>query len=75
MAGIGPINNNRNDVFKKASRQTTLTSSANELEIFYNLCIGRVHNKSSASTLYYIDSFSISVSEIIHKVFNQKPDI
>ncbi len=78
MAGIGPINNNCNDVVKKASRRTTLTSSANELEIFYNLCIGRVHYKSSTCTLYYVDSFSISVSEIILKVFkgfDQEPDI
>ena len=69
MAGIGPINSNRNDVVKKASCQTKLSSSANELEIFYNLYIGRVHYKSSTRTSYYVDSFSISVSEIIHNVF------
>ena len=77
MAGIGPVNKNRHDVMK-ADRQTALTSSANELEIFYNLCIGRVHFKSSTNTLYFVDSFSIPVSEIIRSVFkgfNQKPDI
>ena len=52
MAGVGPVNNNRNDVVKKARRQTKLTSSAKELEIFYNLCIGRVHYKSGIHTLY-----------------------
>lgn len=77
MAGIGPVNKNRNDVMK-ADRQTALTSSANELEIFYNLCNGRVHFKSSTNTLYFVDSFSIPVSEIIRSVFkgfNQNPVI
>ena len=78
MAGIGPISKNSLEMTKRADRQTALTDSANELEIFYNLCIGRVHYKSSMKTLYYVDSHSIPVSKIICKVFkgfNQTPNI
>ena len=78
MAGIGPIVKNRHDVLKCAGRSTALTASANELEIFYNLCAGRVYFRKSTSTLYFVDSPTISVSEIIKSVFrgiNQQPVI
>ncbi len=69
MAGIGPVSKNREDVLRRAERQTALTASANELEIFYNLCVGRVHYKSVARMLYFVDSNTVSVTEIIHQVF------
>ncbi|CAA6824549.1 MAG: Unknown protein [uncultured Thiotrichaceae bacterium] len=78
MAGIGPVSKKNQFVERRAERQTALTDSANELEIFYNLCIGRVHFKSSSNTLYFVDSVSVPVSAIIHRVFkgfSQTPTI
>jgi len=78
MAGIGPICTNSRDDLKRAERSTSLTASANELEIFYNLCAGRVFFKKSISTLYFVDSPIVSVSQIIHAVFrgfNRQPCI
>lgn len=75
---IASVKVDKNELLRRAKKSTHLNESANELEIFYYLCVGRVYYKKSTKSLYFVDSPEISVSEIIHKVFkglHQQADI
>lgn len=69
MAGIGPISTNRRDLLKRAENRSSLPTPSNELEIFCNLCVGRVYFVASSHSLYFVDSPALSVTEIIQHVF------
>jgi hypothetical protein len=69
MAGIGPISTDRRDILKRAEKNSSLTVPNNELEIFLNLCVGRVYYLEQSRNLYFVDSPALSVTEIIHNVF------
>ncbi len=69
MAGIGPISTDRRDILKLASKNSSLTLPNNELEIFLNLCVGRVYYLAQNQNLYFVDSPALSVTDIIHHVF------
>jgi hypothetical protein len=78
MAGIGPISTNRRDLLKRARGNREITATANELEIFCGLCVGRVYYREKNHSLYFVDSPALSVSDIIHQVFRglgQAPQI
>ena len=78
MAGIGPISTNRKDLLKRASYSERDTKPTNDLEIFLSLCVGRVFLKKKKRMLYFVDSPSLSISEIIRTVFqgiNKQPKI
>ena len=78
MAGIGPITTNRSDLLRRAGVRPGIVAPRNELEIFCSLCVGRVYYKIDNSTLYFVDSPALSVSEIIEQVFRglrQSPKI
>lgn len=69
MAGIGPVNQNRQDILKRAGSRPGVQAPQNELEIFLSLCVGRVHYRSETRMLYFVDSPALSVSEIIQQTF------
>lgn len=69
MAGIGPIFTNNGELLKRARFRSSLTTPANELEIFCSLCVGRVYFKKSTCCLYFVDSPTIMVTDIIKTVF------
>lgn len=78
MAGIGPICTNSRDLLKRAEYRSRLTAPSSELEIFCSLCTGRVFYSENRRRLYYVDSPTISITNIIQTVFqgiNQAPDI
>ncbi len=68
MAGIGPIDTNRQNLLKRAGYRGQ-TWPANELEIFCSLCVGRVIIRDSDNMLYFVDSPALSVSDIIRHAF------
>ncbi len=77
MAGIGPIDTNRQNLLKRAGYRGQ-TYPANELEIFCSLCVGRVIIRRHDNQLYFVDSPALSISDIIHQVFRgirQEPQI
>ncbi len=78
MAGIGPICFNNKQLLKRAEYRSKLTQPKNELEIFCTLCPGRIFYKNSNQTLYFVESPTLSIIEIIEKVFrsiHQQPKI
>lgn len=77
MAGIGPIDTNRQNLLKRAGFRGR-TEPANELEIFCSLCVGRVIIRDRDNRLYFVDSPALSISDIIRQVFKgigQQPRI
>lgn len=78
MAGIGPVTTNRIDLLRRAGVRPGISAPKNELEIFCSLCVGRVFYREENSTLYFVDSPALSVSDIVHQVFRgfgQSPSI
>lgn len=69
MAGIGPITTDRRDLLRRAGVRPAISAPKNELEIFLSLCVGRVYYRVENSTLYFVDSPALSISEIIQQVF------
>lgn len=69
MAGIGPVNRNRQDILRRAGTRPGVQTPQNDLEIFLSLCPGRVHYRAETKTLYFVDSPALSVSEIIEQTF------
>ncbi len=69
MAGIGPVNRNRQDILRRAGTRPGVQAPQNDLEIFLSLCPGRVHYRNESRTLYFVDSPALSVSEIIQQTF------
>ncbi len=69
MAGIGPVTTNRSDLLRRAGVRPGISAPKNELEIFCSLCVGRVYYRDENSTLYFVDSPALSVSDIIEQVF------
>ncbi len=70
MGGLGKVNSSRQDLLKRAGFRSSLAASANELEIFCSLCEGRVFFSKYQQYLYFVDSPSFPVSEIIQRVFH-----
>jgi len=64
MAGIGPVTTNRSDLLRRAGVRPGIVAPKNELEIFCSLCVGRVYYRESNSTLYFVDSPALSVSQL-----------
>jgi len=73
MAGIGPV------VGRVAGLKAAgINTPKNELEIFCFLCVGRVYYHGGSETLYFVDSPTLSVSQLIRQVFRglrQSPSI
>ena len=75
---IATIKTDRNVLLKRAKRDVSLSDSSNELEIFYHLCEGRVYFRKITNTLYFVESPTIPISDVICSVFkgmNLKPEI
>ena len=70
MAGIGPTKITRADLLRRKGERQGITSPKNELEIFCSLCVGSVYYHRLKRRLYFVDSPELSISEIIHQVFN-----
>ena len=69
MAGIAPVATNLSDLLRRAGMRPGISDPKNELEIFCSLCVGRVHYRDENSTLYYVDSQLLSISDIVERVF------
>jgi hypothetical protein len=69
MAGIGPITTNLSDILKRAGVRPGIVDPQNELEIFCSLCVGRVYYRGENSTLYFVDSPALSITDIVERVF------
>lgn len=74
MAGIGPISLKSRDMSACAGRSSMLAATANELEVFYNICVGKVIFRRFTNTLYFVDSPSVSVTDTILAVFKSFDD-
>ena len=69
MSGLVKINSNRQDLLKRAgNRSSSFAAPANELEIFCSLCEGRVYFSQHRHRLYFVDSPTFMLSEIIQRV-------
>jgi len=69
MAGLGPITTNLSDILKRAGVRPGIVDPQNELEIFCSLCVGRVFYRAENSTLYFVDSPALSITDIVERVF------
>ena len=63
--GIGPVDPDCAEALCRAHRQIELPSSADELRIFYNLSMDRVHYFPARNAIYYVDSRHIDVEGIV----------
>ncbi len=65
---IGPVDSNCAKALCRAHREVQLSATADELRIFYNLAMDRVHYFPRRNALYFVDSVYVSVPEIIRSV-------
>lgn len=75
---IGPVSSRCARSLTARRRETGLLATDDERKVFYNLCPGRVHYRSSKGFLYFVDSPYESVTDIIAAVFrglNRRPTI
>jgi len=63
--GIGPVDSNCAKALSLTQREVKLPASADELGIFYNLSMHRVHYFPQRNAIYYVDSKHVPVQEIL----------
>lgn len=65
---IGPVDSKCAKALCKAQRNVALPAGADEVGIFFNLSMNRVHYFPKRSAIYYTDSELIPVADIISSV-------
>ncbi|HEB96679.1 MAG TPA: hypothetical protein ENI96_09660 [Sedimenticola thiotaurini] len=67
---IGPVDSNCAKALCRSHREVQLSATADELRIFYNLAMDRVHYFPRRNALYFVDSVYRSVPAIIRSVLS-----
>lgn len=65
---IGPVDSNCAKTLCKNHRKVSTPASEDEANIFFNLCMDRVHYAPERSAIYFVDSNYINVAGTIHTV-------
>jgi hypothetical protein len=63
--GIGPVDPDCAQALCRTRRQVELPASADELRIFYNLSMDRVHYFPQREVIYYVDSKHVDVERVV----------
>lgn len=63
--GIGPVDSNCAKALCLTQREVSLPASADELRVFYNLSMHRVHYFPRRNAIYYVESRHVPVQEIM----------
>jgi hypothetical protein len=63
--GIGPVDSDCAKALCLTQREVSLPASADELRIFYNLSMHRVHYFPRRSAIYYVESRHVPVQETL----------
>jgi len=67
---IGPVDSQCAKALCRSHREVQLSATADELRIFYNLAMDRVHYFPGRHAIYFVDSVYVSVPEIIQSVLS-----
>ena len=67
---IGPVDSQCAKALCRTHRDVQLSATADELRIFYNLAMDRVHYFPRRHAIYFVDSVYVSVPEIIQSVLS-----
>lgn len=62
---IGPVDSNCAKKLCASHRKVNSTASEGEANIFFNLCMDRVHYAPERNAIYFVDSSHIRVAETI----------
>jgi len=65
---IGPVDSNCAKTLCKSHRKVSSPASEGEANIFFNLCMDRVHYSPGRNAIYFVDSSYIKVAETIDLV-------
>jgi len=63
--GIGPVDSDCAKALCLTQREVSLPASADELRIFYNLSMHRVHYFPRRNAIYYVESRHVPVQETL----------
>ncbi len=66
--GIGPVDPECAEALCRSHRQVRLPASADEVQIFYNLSMNRVHYIPARNAIYFVESSHVAVQTIILSV-------
>ena len=67
---IGPVDSNCAKALCQTHRSVQLSASADEVRIFYNLSMDRVHYFPRRNAIYFVDSVHVSSQDIIASVLH-----
>lgn len=67
---IGPVDSKCAKALCRTHREVHLSASADEVRIFYNLAMDRVHYFPQRNTIYFVESVHFSVPEVIQSVLS-----
>ncbi|WP_275097532.1 hypothetical protein [Sedimenticola hydrogenitrophicus] len=62
---IGPVDSNCAKTLCKSHRKVSSPASEGEANIFFNLCLDRVHYAPERNAIYFVDSSYMQVAETI----------
>lgn len=65
---IGPVDSNCAKTLCSRHRKVRSPASEGEANIFFNLCMDRVHYSPVRNAIYFVDSSYIKVAEVIQAV-------
>lgn len=65
---IGPVDSNCAKTLCSHHRKVSSPASEGEANIFFNLCMDRVHYSPGRSAIYFVDSSYVKVAETIDSV-------
>ena len=68
--GIGPVDPECAEALCRSHRQVRLPASADEVQIFYNLSMDRVHYIPARNAIYFVESSHVAVQTIILSVMH-----
>ena len=66
--GIGPVDSECARALCRNRREVRLPASADEVQIFFNLSMDRVHYAPARNAIYFVDSRHLEVPGIIRSV-------
>ena len=66
---IGPVDSNCAKTLCKSHRKVSAAASEGEVNIFFNLCMDRVHYVPARRAIYFVDSNHIKVADILERIF------
>lgn len=67
---IGPVDSNCAKTLCKSHRKVSAAASEGEVNIFFNLCMDRVHYVPERQAIYFVDSSYINVPDVLSRVFS-----